>query len=457
MSDDMLNLAIPSVARELGATVTDAQWILNAYYVALVSCVLVAGAIGDIIGHRRMFVGGILTFSTGALLCASAPAIRLMVAGRFVQGIGAAMLLSAGLALVTYLSPPEDRNSAIGKFLGLAAAVPAIGPIASGALVDLLSWRWLFVVPLALPVVALMLTWLVVPETPRANDRHPDLWGAAVTFATLGAFSVALIEGAAEPTAALPLVAFAAVLIGTATFVFIEWRVGDPMLPLRFFRRRLFLGGNLVWLLANMTCSGAVFFVAVMLQATLGQPALVAGLMLTPIYLVMMVGSPLAGRVAGRIGPRWPIFVGLGIYAAGLLLLSQIDPTSTAFPDVVASIVVFAAGMVLFTAPLAAVTLSALDEGEQGVASGMNNAMGQLAGLLAVAILPAIAGLAGVGFGDPAFAVGYGRALGVTALIAIICIPIAAWSLNVQGAELPQEKGSLTRDRERQSLGTEGR
>ena len=428
MSDDMLNLAIPSVAHDLRATVTDAQWILNAYYVALVSCVLVAGAIGDIVGQRRVFIGGILTFGSGAILCASATGVVLLVAGRFVQGLGAAMLLAAGLALVTSLSPPEGRSSAVGRFLGLVAAVPAIGPLASSALVELLSWRWLFVVPLALPVAALALTWLRVPETPRAKDRRPDLWGAALTFATLGAFSIALIEGAVEPTAPLPLVAFAAALIGGILFVLIERRVAAPMLPLRFFRRRRFLGGNLVWLLGSMTCSGAVFFVAVMLQATLRQPPLIAGLVLTPIYLVMMVGSPLAGRVADRIGPRWPIFLGLSVYAAGLLLLSRIGPTSSGIPDVVAGILVFAAGMALFTAPLATVTLSALDEGEQGVASGMNNTMGQLAGLLAVVILPAIAGLAGVGFGDPAFAVGYGRALGAAALIAITCIPIAAWA-----------------------------
>jgi MFS family permease len=352
------------------------------------------------------------------------------------------MLLAAGLALVTSLSPPAGRSGAVGRFLGLVAAVPAIGPFASGALVDLLSWRWLFVVPLALPAAALALTWLRVPETPRANDRRPDLWGAAVGFATLGAFSVALIEGPAEPAAAVPIVAFAAALIGGTCFVLIERRVADPMLPLRFFRRRLFLGGNLVWLLGSMTSWGAVFFVAVMLQSTLRQPPIVAGMMLTPIYLVMMVGAPLAGRLADRFGPRWPIFLGLGIYAAGLLLLSRIGPSSTVVPDVAAAILVFAAGMALFTAPLSTVTISALDEGDQGVASGMNNAMGQLAGLLAVAILPAIAGLAGVGFDDPAFATGYGRALGAAALIALSCMPIAAWACNGSASSAGGQRGN---------------
>jgi EmrB/QacA subfamily drug resistance transporter len=440
MSDDMLNLAIPSVARDLGATVTDAQWIVNAYYVSVVSCVLVAGAIGDIAGHRRVFAGGILIFSAGAVLCASAPDVWQIVAGRFVQGMGAAMLLASGLALVTYLSPPEGRSRAVGQFLGLVAAVPAIGPFMSGALVDLLSWRWLFVVPLALPALALALTCLRVPDTPRAGERRLDLWGTVAAFVTLGAFSIALIQGAAQPVAPLPLVAFATAIIGGACFVLIERRVADPMLPLRFFRRRRFLGGNLIWLLACMTSWAAVFFVAVMLQATLGQSPLVAGLMLTPIYLVMMVGSPLAGRVADRIGPRWPVLLGLGVYAAGLLLLSRVGPSARAFPDVEAAILVLAVGMATFTAPLATVTLSALDEGEQGVASGVNNAMGQLAGLLGVVILPAIAGLAGVGFDDPAFVAGYGRALGAAALIAIGCIPIAAWLFDGGGAGLPETR-----------------
>lgn len=209
----------------------------------------------------------------------------------------------------------------------------------------------------------------------------------------------------------MPVIASAAALAGAAALVYVERRAADPLLPPHLLRRRVFLGGNLVWLLAAMTSWSAVFFLAVTLQTTLGQRPLVAGLTLTPIYVVMMAGSPLAGRLADRIGPRWPILGGLGGYAAGLLMLSRLGPDSAVVPDVLAGILVMAVGMAAFSAPLAAVTMGALDQADQGAASGVNNAAGQLAGLLAIVILPAAAGLAGVGFGTVEFAAGYARAL----------------------------------------------
>jgi EmrB/QacA subfamily drug resistance transporter len=429
MSDDMLNLAIPSVARDLGATMTDVQWIVNAYYVTLVSFVLVAGSIGDIAGHRRVFTGGLVLFSLGALGCAVAPAVLPLVIGRAVQGAGAAMLLTAALALVTRLTPPDARSRAIGLFLGLVAAVPALGPFLSGVLVDLLSWRWLFVVPLLLPVAALVISRTLVPETQCAEERRPDLAGAVALFVTLAAVSVGLILGPADPTDPLPLLAFATAAVVGAAFVVIEGRVADPMLPLRFFRQRAFVGGNLVWMLGALTSWGAVFFLAITLQATLGLRPFVAGLVLVPIYLVMMAASPLAGRVAERIGPRPPILVGLGLYSAGLWVLSSIGPTSPVVPDVLAGVGTMAVGMATFTAPLLAVTMGSLDDADQGVASGVNNAAGQLAGLLAVVVLPAIAGLTGVSLSDPAFAAGYASALRAAAVIAGVGIAVAAFTL----------------------------
>jgi EmrB/QacA subfamily drug resistance transporter len=429
MSDDMLNLAIPSVARDLGATMTDVQWIVNSYYVTLVSFVLVAGSIGDIWGHRRVFTAGLVVFSLGALGCAIAPAVALLVVGRAVQGVGAAMLLTAGLALVSRTTPSDDRGRAIGQFLGLVAAVPALGPFLSGVLVDQLSWRWLFVVPLVLPLGALVVSRTLVPETPRAAQRRPDLVGAAAAFVTLSALSIGLIIGPAAPTAPLPLLAFATAVAAGTAFLFIEGRVADPMLPLRFFRRRAFLGGNLVWLLGALTSWGAVFFLAITLQSTLGLRPVLAGLVLVPIYLVMMAGSPLAGRIAERIGPRPLILVGLGVYATGLWLLSSIGPASPVVPDVLVGVGIMAVGMATFSAPLAAVTMGSLEDADQGVASGVNSAAGQLAGLLAVVVLPAIAGLAGVSLGDPAFATGYASALRGAAVIAGFGIVVAAFTL----------------------------
>jgi EmrB/QacA subfamily drug resistance transporter len=429
MSDDMLNLAIPWVARDLRANVTDAQMILDAYYVSLVSCLLVAGSVGDIIGHRRVFVGGILIFSTGALVCAMAPVVLVLVSGRFVQGVGAAMLLTAGLALVSRLNPPQDRGRAVGQFLGLVAAVPALGPFISGVLVEVLSWRWLFVVPLVLPASALIITSRRVPETPLAPERRLNLAGAALAFIALSSLSIALITGAVDLWAPVPVTMFALAMLTGAGLVRDQGRTHDPLLPLGLLRRRVFLGSNLVWLLTCLTSWGAVFFVAVMIQTTLDQTPIAAGLFLTPVYLVMMIGSPLVGKLTDRIGPRWLLLGGLPVYAFGLFLLSRITPNSSLVPGLLGAIFVMATGMAVFTAPLATLTMSALDEADQGVASAFNNVTGQLAGLLAIVLLPLAAGLGGVAFTDPRFALGYSHAMVTISLIAIGCIPLAAWTL----------------------------
>ena len=436
MSDDMLNLAIPSLAVELGATMTDIQWVLNAYYVPLVALVLIAGSIGDIVGHRRVFIGGLLGFGAGAIVCATSPSIVWLSLGRAVQGIAAAMLVTAGLALLTRLTPTERRGRVIGVFLGLVAAVPSVGPVVSGALVDLLSWRWLFLAPLLLPAVALVVTWTAVPETPTDPTRRPDLAGAIATMICLGGLSVALILAGAGDVGWPAIVAGMIAIAAGATFVVIERNSGDPMLPLELFRRRVFVGGNLIWLLGGMTCWSAVFLVALALQVTVGLRPVIAGLALAPIYVVMMIGSPLAGRLADRIGHVRPILAGLGVYALGIWTLSALDPTPGSVPAVLAAILLVAAGMATFSAPLASTTLGAVGDDDQGIASGVNNMMGQLAGLLAIVLLPLVAGLGGVRLGEPEFAVGYAVGLRVAAVLASLALVLAAFTFARRSAPI---------------------
>jgi CubicO group peptidase (beta-lactamase class C family)/MFS family permease len=429
MCDDMLNLAIPSVARDLHAGTTAVQWILNAYYIPLVAFVLVAGSLGDSVGHRRTFTAGLLLFGGGALLCAGAPGVALLVAGRALQGLAAAMLLAAGLALVTVANPGARRDRAVGQFVALAAAVPALGPFLSGALVNWLSWRWLFVAPLVLPLAALAIT-RTLWETPRAADRRPDVPGSVAALLALCGISVALIAGPAGASMVVVGVAAAIGVVAGIWFVRVEQHAPDPLLPLGLLRRRRFVGANTIWLLAAMTSWAAVFFLAVNLQIGLELRPLTTGLLLTPIYVIMMAGSPLAGAAAGCVGRRRIVVTGLAVYAAGLWLLGTIDAATTVPWGVLGPLVVFAVGMATFTAPVAAAAMSAVDDQDQGVASGVNNAMGQLAGLLAIIVLPAVAGLgSATSFAGSAFTAAYPRALHAAAAMAALGIPLALATL----------------------------
>ena len=426
MSDDMLNVAIPAVAADLGGTVSSIQWVVNTYYVTLVALVLVAGAIGDLVGHRRVFLTGMALFTLGALGCAAAPSLWLLITGRGLQGVGAAMTLAAGLALVSELIHPDERGRAIGLYMGVVAALPALGPVLSGALVDLASWRAIFLAPHLFPALAFLLTRARIPETPRVIGRHPDLPGAAALLVALAALTIALIEGPGGWDRLLPLTAALVAVLAGSLFVAVEGRAKRPMLPLRLLQRRVFIGGNLVWLLACLTSTGAFFFVAVSLQTTLGYRPLVAGLALVPLYLVMTFGSPLSGKLADRIGPRLPTLVGLVVYSAGLWLLSGIGPGSELVSDVLPGLIVLASGTAMFGPPLTTATLGALDDADQGIASGTINAVGQLGGLLAIAVLPAAAGLSNAMVGGPAFAAGHSHALRIAAGIAAAATILAA-------------------------------
>ncbi|MEL7207521.1 MAG: MFS transporter, partial [Actinomycetota bacterium] len=322
MSDDMLNVALPSVSDDLGVGVSEMQWVVNGYFVTMLALMLTAGSVGDIRGHRRTLLAGLAVFAGGSIVAAAAPSMPLLVAARAVQGVGAALLLACGLALVNETFLEDERSQAVGIYMGLMAVATAVGPVLGGLLVDFVSWRAIFVVPLVFPVAAALVIHASVPETQTEPGRGVDTKGALLAFLTISAFSFALIRGPTGWLRADVLVALA-VTVGSAWAFVRSQRTGrDPMLPLGLFRNRTFAGGNAVTLLSFLVSAGAFLFLVVQLQTTLGYAAAVAGAALVPLYVIMLIGSPQAGRLADRIGARTPIVVGNLVVAGGIWWLS---------------------------------------------------------------------------------------------------------------------------------------
>ncbi len=432
----VVNVALPAISDDLDAGLSGLQWTLDAYLVTLASLLLLGGALGDQYGRRRVYLLGMVAFTAASLLCGLAPNIQLLVVARAVQGAGAAMLVPGSLAILTSTFHPADRGRAIGAWSALAGATAAIGPFLGGWLIDAVSWRLIFVINLPIAAIAGFITLVHVPET-RAHPStgpgagagagevgadgvghaRPDLAGALTVTLGLGALSFALIEGAGGlgPSEA---VAAAAGIAALVAFVAIEHRRPRPMLPLGMFRSRQFTGANLTTLAVYAALGGTLFLLVLELQLVLGYAALEAGASLLPVTLVMLLLSSRMGQLAQRVGPRLPMSVGPLIVAAGLALLTRVDAEAAYATDVLPAVVVFGLGLAVTVAPLTAAVLAAVDDDHVGVASGVNNAVARVAGLLAVAVLPAAVGLDLAG-GPDAITEGFHRAMLVGAALSV--------------------------------------
>ena len=386
----VVNVALPAIGEDLDTGLSGLQWVLDGYLLTLGALLLLGGSLGDLFGRRRMFVAGLAAFSVASALCGLAPSAGFLVAARILQGVGGALLVPGSLAILSASFQPEDRSEAVGAWSGLAGVTTALGPFAGGWLVDAVSWRLVFLVNLPLAAVAAAVALRYVPESrdPSA-PRRPDLVGAGLATIGLGGVVYALIERSG------PLVAAAAVagVAALVAFPIVERRRAQPLVPLSIFRSRQFVGANLTTLAVYAALSGALFFVALDLQTVLGYSALEAGAAMLPITLVLLVLSARAGRVAQRTGPRLPLTLGPVVAALGLLLLSGMGPGDRYVSGILPGVVVLGLGMAVTVAPLTSAVLAAVDEHHVGVASGLNNAVARIGGLLAVALLPALAGV----------------------------------------------------------------
>ncbi len=408
----VVNVALPAIGRDLDASFTGLQWTVNAYLITLTALLLLGGNLGDRLGRRSVFVWGLAAFTTASVVCGLAPGAQTLIAARAVQGVGGALLVPGSLAIIGSVFHPDDRGKAIGAWSGLSGVAASIGPFVGGWLVDAVSWRAVFFlnVPLAVVAIGVAVRW--VPET-RSDEAGPlDVPGAALATIGLAGISYAAIEhrGAAA------VVAGVGGALALAVFLVVERRQPSPMVPLGLFRSRQFTGTNLTTLAVYAGLGGAMFLLAIRLQANLGYSALEAGAATVPFSVLLLLFSPAAGQLGQAIGPRLPLTVGPIVAGLGILWLGAIGPGDHYLTSVLPAVLVFGAGMTLVVAPLTTAVLASVDDRVTGTASGVNNAVARLAGLLAVAALP---GLAGITTGDSLaddLAQGYGTALRLAAL-----------------------------------------
>src|SRR6266850_1546335 len=393
----VVNVALPAIAQDFGASLMGLQWIVNAYSLTLAGLLLLGGSLGDHYGRRRLFVFGILWFAVASLICALAPNTPSLIVSRALQGMGAALLTPGSLAIIETTFHPEDRSAAIGAWSGLGGVMTAIGPVVGGYLTTVISWRLIFFINLPLAVVA---AWAALRHLPESREAHAagrlDYPGAALAGLGLGGVVFALtagpVDGWATPRVLATGVGGVIALIG---FVVVERSRRHPLLPLEMFRSRQFTAANAVTFVIYGALGGALFLLPIQLQRVVGLSALESGSALIPMTILMLLLSSHAGRLAQRTGPRLPMTVGPLIAAIGLALLVRSGPSAGYWLTIFPAVIVFGLGLSITVAPLTATVLAAAGPEHAGIASAINNDVARAAGLIAVATLPVVAGITG--------------------------------------------------------------
>ena len=445
----VVNVAIPDIGRDLGATTGSLQWILNGYLLTLASLILLGGSLGDRFGRRRVFVIGVGLFTVASLLCAAAPTTEILIGARLLQGIGGALLTPGSLAIIEASFRPGDRARAIGAWSGLGGVATAFGPLLGGWLIGAISWRAIFLINLPIGIFVAWAATRHVPESrdPMASGRI-DVGGAVLTALGLAGTTFALIEAPEKGATALVVAAGAIGVLSLIGFFVVERRVADPMLPLEIFRSRQFSAANAVTFVVYAALGGFFFLLVAFLQVSLGYTPIEAGAASLPVTLLMLAFSARAGALAQRIGPRLPLTVGPLIVAVGLLMLTQLDEGSSYLTGVLPGVIVFGIGLTLVVAPVTATVLAAADSRHSGIASGVNNAVARVASLLAVAVLPLAAGLTGDNFFDPAkMTSGFQMAMVICAALAALGGVIAWFTISSEVLHAEAEPGGDTPER----------
>lgn len=403
LDNTVLNVALPSMQKELHASVAGLQWTIDAYTLVLASLLMLAGSTADRIGRRRVFKAGLILFTLGSLLCSLAPNLESLVAFRMVQAVGGSMLNPVAMSIITNIfTAPRERARAIGVWGAVVGISMAAGPLIGGLLVDSISWRSIFWINLPIGLMALLLTWRYVPESRAPKPRRPDLVGQLLVIGVLGALTYAIIEAPAAGLTSPLIVSFAGVavlsLIGLLLY---EPRRAEPLIDLRFFRSAPFSGATVIAICAFAALGGFLFLNTLYLQNVRGLSALHAGLYMLPMAATTFICAPLSGRLVGSRGPRLSLLVaGTAMTASGVLFAAFHAEATTAL--MFTGYVLFGLGFGMVNAPITNTAVSGMPRSQAGVAAAVASTSRQIGQTLGVAVIGAV--LAGGAVGGVASA-----------------------------------------------------